>query len=235
MDHRVQAAINFMNTNFNRKFSASEIARAAGISSSRLRHLFKHEVGKSLTGFRRELQFREAKRLLETTDMSVKEIAGLVGINTVSHFVKDFEKSYCLTTGDYTIVFTFASPLTSVTGANVASGSGSVATSNIDPNDAHNYIVNLTGVTNAQTTTVSLTNVSDLAGNFSSAISGSMGVLLGDVNGSRRVDAADVSAVRQQTLQTIDATNFRDDVNATGRIDAADVSLVRQQTLTSLP
>jgi hypothetical protein len=43
--------------------------------------------------------------------------------------------------------------------------------------------VNLTGVTNAQTIKVALANVSDLAGNFSSAVSGSMGVLIGDTNG----------------------------------------------------
>jgi hypothetical protein len=62
-----------------------------------------------------------------------------------------------------------------------------------------------------------------------------MGVLLGDVNGSRRVDAADVSSVRQQTLQMVTNANFRNDINASGRIDAADVSIARQQTLTSLP
>jgi hypothetical protein len=72
---------------------------------------------------------------------------------------------------DYTLVFTFANPLTSVSGANVTTGTGSVATANIDSNDAHNYIVNLTGVTNTQTITVSLTNVTDSAGNFSSALS----------------------------------------------------------------
>jgi hypothetical protein len=60
-------------------------------------------------------------------------------------------------------------------------------------------------------------------------------VLLGDVNASGRVDAADVSQVRQQTLQQVGSSNFRTDINATGRIDAADVSVARQQTLTSLP
>jgi hypothetical protein len=62
-----------------------------------------------------------------------------------------------------------------------------------------------------------------------------MGVLVGDVNGTKRVDAADVSLVRQQTLQNIDSSNFRTDINTSGRIDAADVSIARQQTLTSLP
>jgi hypothetical protein len=136
---------------------------------------------------------------------------------------------------DYTLIFTFANTLSSVGGAGVTSGTGSVSSANIDSSDAHNYIVNLTGVTNAQVITVSLANVSDSAGNFSGALSASMGVLLGDTNGSGRVDAADVSSVRQQTLQLVTSSNFREDVNTSGRIDAADVSLVRQQTLTSLP
>jgi hypothetical protein len=66
-----------------------------------------------------------------------------------------------------------------------------------------------------------------------------LGILVGDVNASGRVDAADVSLVRQQTLQTVNdnpgTSNFREDINASGRIDAADVSIARQQTLTSLP
>jgi len=135
----------------------------------------------------------------------------------------------------YMMVFTFANPLTSVDGANVTSGTGSVATSYIDSTEPHNYIVSLSGVTNAQVLKVDLTNVSDSAGDFSSAVSASMGVLIGDVNGSRDVDSADVFLVRQQTLQTVTNSNFRDDINASGDIDSADVFLVRKQTLTSLP
>src|SRR5207248_2075731 len=83
--------------------------------------------------------------------------------------------------GDYTLVFTFSNPVTSVGNASVTNGTGSVTTGNIDSNDAHNYIVNLTGVTNAQVTTVNLSDVTDSVGNFSPAVAGSMGVLLGDV------------------------------------------------------
>jgi hypothetical protein len=139
------------------------------------------------------------------------------------------------TTGDYTVVFQFANTLASVDGASVISGTGSVVSGNIDSSDARNYIVNLTGVTNAQYITVSLVNVNDAIGRFSSSVSALMGVLIGDVNASHRVDAADVSSVRQQTLQSISGSNFRADINASGRIDAADVSIARQQTLTSLP
>jgi hypothetical protein len=45
--------------------------------------------------------------------------------------------------GDFTLVFTFASPLVSVGGAEVSSGTGSVASGIIDPDDAHNYMISL--------------------------------------------------------------------------------------------
>jgi hypothetical protein len=59
-----------------------------------------------------------------------------------------------------------------------------------------------------------------------------MGVLLGDVDASGRVDSTDVFQVRQQTLQNTNSSNFRMDVDGSGRIDSTDVFIVRQQTLT---
>lgn len=139
------------------------------------------------------------------------------------------------TTGDYTLVFTFANNLTSVGGASVSRGTGSVANSHIDSNDAQSFIVNLTGVTNAQVVTVTLSNVSDSVGDFSASISASMRVLVGDVNTSGLVDSGDVFLVRQQTGQTVIQSNFREDVNASGLIDSGDVFMTRQQTGTSSP
>jgi hypothetical protein len=139
------------------------------------------------------------------------------------------------TNGDYTLVFTFINPLTTVGGASVTTGTGSVASSYIGPTDAHNYVVSLTGVSNAQRLTISLSNVSDSAGNSSAILTASMGVLLGDVDASGRVDSTDVFQVRQQTLQNTNSSNFRMDVDESGRIDSTDVFIVRQQTLTSLP
>ncbi len=136
--------------------------------------------------------------------------------------------------GDYTIIFTFVNPVTHVDAASVTSGTGTVSDSAIG-SDPHQYIVSLTRVTNAQRLSVTLTNVQDATGDFSNTLSILMGVLLGDVNASGRVDAADVSLARQQTLQPITSSNFREDINTSGRIDAADVSIARQQTLTSLP
>src|SRR5437763_11125719 len=68
--------------------------------------------------------------------------------------------------GNYTMVFTFASPLTSVGGIKVTGGTGTVTSSMVDSSNPDRYIVNLTGVVNAQIITVSLTNV-QLSGGLS--------------------------------------------------------------------
>jgi hypothetical protein len=128
--------------------------------------------------------------------------------------------------GNYTLIFSFNNPLTSC-------GVASSGTVSAGPN-SNQCTVALTGVPNQQYTSVQLNGVLDNNMNPGSA-SATMGVLIGDVNASKRVDAADVSFVRQQSLQSIDSTNFRADINVSGRIDSADVSVARQQTLTSLP
>src|SRR5207237_278687 len=81
--------------------------------------------------------------------------------------------------GDYTIIFTFSNPVTNVEGTRVSNGTGSVRNAAIG-SDPHQCIVDLTGVANAETITVTLSGVSDSAGNNSSAVSASMGVLVGD-------------------------------------------------------
>lgn len=136
--------------------------------------------------------------------------------------------------GDYTLIFTFANPLVSAD-AVVTSGIGSVANSQIDGADAHNYVVNLTSVANAQNLTVNVGNVSDTSGDFSSAVPASMGLLIGDVNGNRAVNASDVALTKSRIGQTVDATNFRSDVNASGSFNASDVSAIKATVGTGLP
>jgi hypothetical protein len=144
--------------------------------------------------------------------------------------------------GNYTLVFSFANSLTSVESVS-ASATGPIqpgpSTGSIDSNDPHNYIVNLTGLPNAQYITITLTNVTDSLGEFSSAVSATMGVLIGDVNGDGQVDSSDLILVKQQTLQTVNdnpgTSNFREDVNADGSIDSSDLIITKRQTLTGLP
>jgi hypothetical protein len=137
--------------------------------------------------------------------------------------------------GDHTMIFTFSNPLTSVASATVTSGTGQVHDSAIDATDPHNYIVNLTGLTNAQRIAVSLTNVTDSMGNSSSTVSASMGVLVGDVSDNGVVSNTDVASVKAQVAAPVTASNFRNDVNANGTISNSDVSATKAQVGTMLP
>ncbi len=134
----------------------------------------------------------------------------------------------------YTLVYTLSGNLASAGTATVAQGTATVGTPAVGPNP-NQVTVPLTNVTNIQHLIITLNGVHDTAGAILDNLVARLDLLVGDVNASKRVDAADVSSVRQQTLQTITGSNFRNDINASGRIDAADVSIARQQTLTSLP
>jgi len=130
--------------------------------------------------------------------------------------------------GNYTMVFNFLNAMTNCG----AASTGSVSSG---PN-SNQCTVNLTGVPNQQYLTVTLTGAVDSTG-ATGNVSGTMGVLLGDVNATGRVDGSDVTQVRQNNFATLDQTTgtFRNDVNASGRIDGTDVTITRQQNFTSLP
>lgn len=97
MDHRVEAVITVMTANLAHRHSVAELATAVHISSAHLRRLFKAQTGFSLARYLKQLRLARAKELLETTYFSVKEIAALVGVDGVSHFVRDFEREYHIT------------------------------------------------------------------------------------------------------------------------------------------
>ena len=131
---------------------------------------------------------------------------------------------------DHQMVVTFSTPVT-VGSASVTFGTGSVVGS---PIVAGNIVtINLTGVTNAQTIVVTLSNVSDGV-NMGNLIV-PMGVLQGDTSGNGTVSSTDVSQTKSRTGQSVSASNFREDVNVSGSITATDVSTVKSRTGTALP
>ena len=87
--------------------------------------------------------------------------------------------------------------------------------------------VNVGGVPNGQTMTISLVGVSN-GSNFDTSIP--MRVLLGDATGNGSVNASDVSSVKPQAGGTVNSANFRNDTNANGVINASDVSLVKSKS-----
>ncbi len=72
----------------------TEFAQSVNLSVWRLCHIFKSDVGMPPMRYLRLLRMERAKDLLESSFLSVKEIAYRVGLNDESHFVRDFKSTY---------------------------------------------------------------------------------------------------------------------------------------------
>jgi transcriptional regulator GlxA family with amidase domain len=101
MDRRVQRVIQMIEEDIRANFALAELARAVNLSPSYLCHLFKSETGMAPTHYVKVLRMTKAKELLETTFMSVKEIATRIGAHDGSHFVRDFKRQYKVTPTQY--------------------------------------------------------------------------------------------------------------------------------------
>lgn len=114
-----------------------------------------------------------------------------------------------------------------------AGGSGSVVGAPIVSADGKTVTVNLAGVTNVQTITVTLSNVND--GTVMNNVSMQMGFLIGDTTADRAVNTHDVNQTKARVGQPVTISNFRSDVTADGFIKTPDVSLVKAKKGTVLP
>ena len=76
------------------ELSLTEFAQSVNLSVWRLCHIFKADVGMPPIRYLRLLRMERAKVLLESSFLSVKEIAFQVGLNDESHFVRDFKSTY---------------------------------------------------------------------------------------------------------------------------------------------
>ena len=132
--------------------------------------------------------------------------------------------------GNYQLLLTFASPVT-VEGISIKSSDG-MATGMQSASGAV-VTVDLSAVADVQTLGITLTNVSD--GTTTGDVFISMGVLTGDTNGDRIVNAGDALQTRSRSGQGTAADNFRSDVNADGFVNSGDTLVVRARSGTGLP
>lgn len=94
MDKRVEKIIQMMREDVRGELCLSEFAQSVNLSVWRLCHIFKSDVGMPPMRYLRLLRMERAKFLLESSFLSVKEIAYRVGLNDESHFVRDFKSTY---------------------------------------------------------------------------------------------------------------------------------------------
>lgn len=105
VDKRVEKILEMMRDDVRGELSLGEFAQSVNLSVWRLCHIFKSDVGMPPIKYLRLLRMERAKGLLESSFLSVKEIAFRVGLNDESHFVRDFKSTYGFSPAIYRLQF----------------------------------------------------------------------------------------------------------------------------------
>jgi AraC-like DNA-binding protein len=88
----IDTATSFIYKNYFKNFTIDDVASACNISSSRLRQIFKDNVGKTIMQYREELRIKNAKIMLTSGEFSLSEISLKLGYYDEFHFSKRFKK-----------------------------------------------------------------------------------------------------------------------------------------------
>ena len=99
-DFRIEKTTHLLRDNSSR--TVTQVAGACSLSTSRLSHLFKAEVGTTVGKFRRTCRFSKAKRMLaDAPKVAIKEIAFTLGYHHTSSFTRAFEHEVGESPTDY--------------------------------------------------------------------------------------------------------------------------------------
>lgn len=88
----IQAAVNYININYERDISLKDIAKYVFLSPSYFAKAFKDETGKSPISYLIQVRLNRAKELLAETEQKVYEIAVSVGFSNQQRFNEIFKK-----------------------------------------------------------------------------------------------------------------------------------------------
>jgi len=100
-DRRVQVVLMLLEESPKQQWELSDIAQIVNLSPGRLAHLFKSEVGVSIQQYLIQIRLTKAKQQLESTFLSIKEIAASVGFRSVTRFTECFKSAVGTTPAKY--------------------------------------------------------------------------------------------------------------------------------------
>jgi len=159
--------------------------------------------------------------------------AGTFDINMPISGAKGIEPRTGGGSGNHQIMFTFANNVSLLSASVTPGQSGAAGLAGPPIVNGKRITLNLTGVTNHQVMTVNLTGVSD--GLVSSDLAIPIGILAGDTNADRLVNARDVNKTKTASGRVVSRTNFTIDVNVDGQFNVDDTNFVKSFLGTSLP
>jgi transcriptional regulator GlxA family with amidase domain len=99
--NKIDASIGYMNQHLNRPMQVATLAAMVNISPSHYFALFKRHTGRAPMDYFTRLRMEEARRLLDTTPSSVKEVAAALGYDDPFYFSRVFKSVNQLAPSNY--------------------------------------------------------------------------------------------------------------------------------------
>mgnify|MGYP001152580602 FL=1 len=96
LDKRVESiktALTYISDNYQNKIYISDLARQVNLNGQYFCRLFKKAIGRSPMAYINEYRIRQAKRLLENTDIAVTEVCLECGFNNLGNFMHEFRRA----------------------------------------------------------------------------------------------------------------------------------------------
>jgi AraC-like DNA-binding protein len=98
---RVEKTLEYMNHNFDKAITLTEVARLANMSDAAFSRFFKQRTGNTFIDSLTEIRLGHASRMLIDTTQSVAEVAYHCGFNNISNFNRIFKKKKSCTPRDF--------------------------------------------------------------------------------------------------------------------------------------
>ena len=101
VDRRIEVVVMMLERNSHKQIPINEMARLVNLSPGRLAHLFKSEMQLSIQQYLTQVRLAKAKGHLESSFLSIKEIAASVGFTSATRFVVCFKNIVGATPAQY--------------------------------------------------------------------------------------------------------------------------------------
>jgi two-component system response regulator YesN len=101
MDKKIERAILMIHNSYNRKLGLKDAAGESRLGLSRFCELFKSETGMTFKKYLKEKRLGEARKLLSSSSLGIKQISYQVGYKSPQSFSNDFKKRFTVSPSRY--------------------------------------------------------------------------------------------------------------------------------------
>lgn len=98
-------AVQYIKEHYQEQISLEDVAAAGNVSPNYLSKLFRNEMGIGFLDYMTQIRLKESEKLLEETNLSIKEIAAKVGYLDEKYYSKLFKKATGIKPSEYRRIY----------------------------------------------------------------------------------------------------------------------------------